>query len=143
MIASRCRPAASILPSRSACLGIACLRLVRKRPDTDVLDRQVFFHAPGHFHFEEVVLVVEEVTRALQRQVRPDPGQDQGRVEGLGDVVHGAALESLLLVFGRFFGGDEYDGDFHGSGLLLEVGEDGVTINPLHHDVEQNQVGSW
>ena len=76
----------------------------------------------------------------MEGQVGLHPGPDPGRADGLGDVVHAAQVEALLLVLRGLLGGDEQHRDGAGEGVRLEPPDHFVAVHSGHHDVEQDQV---
>ena len=109
--------------------------------DGDVLDRVHLARAPGDLDFQEVVLVAQEVGRRLERELGRHPRQDDGRADRLGDVVHRAQFQALLLVLDLGHGGQEDDRDVTRLRVGLELLADLVAVHAGHHDVEQDQVG--
>jgi hypothetical protein len=110
--------------------------------DADVLDQLVLAQAPLHLGFQEGVLIPEQIAGAFEFQLGAHPGEHDGRLERLGDVVDGAQSEAPLLVARGIHGGDEDHGNVAGKRIDAQVLEHLEAIHARHHDVEQDQVGS-
>ncbi|MNR07380.1 hypothetical protein D3C85_1234960 [compost metagenome] len=67
-------------------------------------------------------------------------GEDDRRADRLGDVVHRAEVEALLLVGLLGLGGEKHHRDVRRGRIGLEQPADFVAIHLRHHDVEQDQV---
>jgi hypothetical protein len=80
--------------------------------------------------------------QALLLQVGADPCEDLTLIEGLGDIVDTAGLESAQLLLGLTQGRQEYDRDGPGCRGGLEAAASLVAIPARHQDIEQNQVGA-
>ena len=80
-------------------------------------------------------------TRALVRRSAADAGAKFGGIEGFGDVVDGAHVESADFVLGGIDAGEEDDGDVHGGVVGLEVGADGEAVAVGHVEIEEDEVG--
>ena len=105
------------------------------------LDLLIFFQAPGQLHFQIDILVRKPVTGTLEFKLGVYPRQDDGRAEGLGDVIHRAEFEALLFVFDRIQPGDENDRNILGGRILAQAGEYIVAVHAGHQHVEQDQIG--
>ena len=71
-------------------------------------------------------------------QQRPDPGDEHGEGERLGEVVVGAGVERLGLVEVAALGGEHQDR--RPVAGLPQVGADQVAVAARQHDVEHDQV---
>ena len=121
-------------------LVVAGLPQAGKGADVQVLNQQVFPQAPCHLVLQPLILVGQTVTRLLEFEVGPDPGEGDRRIDRFGDVVHGAQGQTVLLVFGTVHGGDEDHRDVVGHRVRAQALEDLVAIHLGHHHVEQDQV---
>ncbi len=76
----------------------------------------------------------------VQAQLSAHPGGDDGRIEGLGNVIHGTEGETLLLVFDSGQRRDKNDRYGGCCGPLLELPADIVAAQSGHVDIEQNDI---
>ena len=83
----------------------------------------------------------DALLEALQRDVGTDAGQHLLVLEGLGDVVHGTALESLDLVRRIGQGAHEDHRDVAGLRALLQAPTGGIAVHHRHQDIEEDEVG--
>ena len=106
-----------------------------------VLDEFVLLHAPRHFALQMAVLVLQPVACALQFKVVFHPCQQNGRPNGLGDVVHRAKGQATGFVVVGVHGRHKNHRYAAQRGVGLQVLDDGVAVHARHHDVQQNDVG--
>ena len=81
----------------------------------------------------ELHLVVVEL------DVDGGPGPDRDGAEGLGDVVHRAQGQALLLVLYIRQAADQDDGRVFGENRLLEPFQQSEAVYVRHDDVQENQ----
>ncbi len=88
---------------------------------------------------ERPVELLDRVVVALDAEQRPDSGEQLVVVERLRDEVVCAGLDRLRLL--RPFARREHDhGQHRRLFALAQPPTDGVTVEPRHHDVEQDEV---
>ncbi|MNY34903.1 hypothetical protein D3C86_1692770 [compost metagenome] len=68
------------------------------------------------------------------------PRQNQRRSDGFGDVVGGAELQAMDLIFGSGHGRQKDDRNITGARVALEPLCHFMAGHSGHHDVEQDQV---
>ena len=108
----------------------------------EVLDQQVFAHAAGHFALQPFVLVGQAVAGVLEFEVGTYPRQHDGRLDRLGDVVHGPQFEPVFFVLSAVHSGDEDHRDVVGRRVGAQLPQDLVAIHARHHHVKQDEVGA-
>src|SRR5689334_8326830 len=81
--------------------------------------------------------------RSLELQVRQYSRPGDAQVDRLRDVIDGAELESMRLSFFVADPGHKDHGDVARGVLLLQQAADLVAVEPRHHDVEQDEIGSF
>ena len=69
------------------------------------------------------------------------PGFDQGGLEGLDDVVHGAQVQAVGLVARVVLRSDEQNGDAGCGRIFLKATAHLVTVHAGHDHVQQNDIG--
>jgi len=85
--------------------------------------------------------VAEVLTRTAQCEMSAHAGEQLGLVEGLGDIVHAAALEGFddeALVIG---GGQEDDRNVFPTRILFDLAAHLDAVHFRHQHIEQNQSG--
>ena len=109
--------------------------------DGHVLDGLHLQRAQRHLALQVGALVAQEVGRGLERQVRGHARQQDGRADGLGDVVHRPQLQAQALVLHVGARGEEDHGNVARVQVRLEPAADLIAVHARHHDVEQDEVG--
>ena len=98
--------------------------------------------APAVGHAGELIhqgLLLELVLIAVELDVGVDPGLDDHRAEGLGDIVHRPQQEPPLLVLNVGQAGDHDDGDVPGQVRGFQLPDQGEPVHVRHHHVQQDQ----
>ena len=92
--------------------------------------------------FQQLPLALFQLfLQPLDAQHRANPRLELGELDGLGDVVVGARLESFDLALRRVERGLHDDRNEGQSRILLDAPRHLVSIDARHHHVEENQVG--
>src|SRR5579884_541272 len=86
-------------------------------------------------HRQEMFLQIENAAAC------PQPNPQLVRVEGLGQVIVGAGLESLYDIFLLRFGGQQKDVDIGMAGTLAHFPAELKSIHARHHPIQDGQVG--
>ena len=84
-------------------------------------------------------LVLHLLAVLIELDMGLDPGLDNKRVEGLGDVVHGSQGQALLLMLNIGQAGDEDYGQVLGKDLLLQLFQQHEPVHLRHDHVQQDQ----
>ena len=80
------------------------------------------------------------IVQLLALQAGPYAGAQQGRVEGLGQVILGPQLDAAYDTVDFVDGGNHDDGDVPQALARLHRGQHLVAVHVRHHDVEQHEI---
>ena len=105
-----------------------------------ILDGDDLGGAALDFLLKVSLLITQKVGGRLDLQLGFHPCQHDGWIDRLGDVVHGAHLQTQDLVFHCCHGGDEDYRNMSGARIALELLCHLIPRQIRHHDVEQNQI---
>ncbi|MNN54227.1 hypothetical protein D3C81_1690290 [compost metagenome] len=90
-----------------ACVGIPDFRQCCHGHNGGFLYAGDFLDPPGDLLLQEFILVLQKILGLLQLQVGFHPGEENGRADGLDNIVHCTAGKPFVLVLRIAFGRQE------------------------------------
>ncbi len=91
---------------------------------------------------QDVVLLLQKRASLLQGEVGLHPGHENGRGNGLGDIINRPQFKPAGFVFVLAFRRKEDDRDAGCFRIRLQLAADLIPVHAGHHDVQQDKVGA-